>query len=113
MNWWARDKPASFGDVTKLMVCSPDRSNVPSKQADIDRDLPTRKPYWLEPGCRSNEKPEDGIRATWIGHATVVAEVDSVVFITDPMFSQRASPSQLFGPKRYTQPGTQAWKIDD
>ena len=44
------------------------------------------------------------LRATWIGHATVLAEIDGAKIITDPMFSQRCSPVQWAGPKRYRSP---------
>ena len=38
---------------------------------------------------------------TWLGHSTVVVSMDGVFFMTDPIFSDRASPSQMVGPKRY------------
>ena len=38
---------------------------------------------------------------TWLGHSTVVVSMDGVTFMTDPIFSDRASPSQMVGPKRY------------
>lgn len=41
---------------------------------------------------------------TWLGHASVVVQMDGVTFITDPIFSDRASPSQMVGPKRYRDP---------
>lgn len=41
---------------------------------------------------------------TWLGHASVVIQMDGVTFITDPIFSDRASPSQMVGPKRYRDP---------
>lgn len=48
--------------------------------------------------------PADDLAMTWLGHATVVVQMDNVIFITDPMFSDRASPSQMVGPKRYRDP---------
>ena len=45
--------------------------------------------------------PEDGIRVTWIGHATVLVQFDGVTVLTDPIFSERCAPTQMFGPKRY------------
>lgn len=38
--------------------------------------------------------------ATWIGHATVLVQTAGVNVLTDPQFSQRASPVQWAGPKR-------------
>ncbi len=37
---------------------------------------------------------------TWLGHATVLLQTGGVNVITDPMFSERASPVSFAGPKR-------------
>ncbi len=42
---------------------------------------------------------------TWIGHATFLVRMDGVTFLTDPMFSKRASPVGFAGPKRHAPPG--------
>jgi N-acyl-phosphatidylethanolamine-hydrolysing phospholipase D len=42
---------------------------------------------------------------TWIGHATMLVRMDGVTFLTDPMFSPRASPFSFAGPKRLVPPG--------
>jgi L-ascorbate metabolism protein UlaG (beta-lactamase superfamily) len=41
-----------------------------------------------------------GLRAWWLGHATVLLEVDGVRILTDPVLSQRTSPFQFVGPAR-------------
>ena len=38
--------------------------------------------------------------ATWIGHATVLMQVNGVNVITDPVFSKRVSPVSFIGPAR-------------
>jgi N-acyl-phosphatidylethanolamine-hydrolysing phospholipase D len=43
--------------------------------------------------------------ATWIGHATLLLQLDGKNVLTDPQFSQRASPFQWIGPKRVVPPG--------
>ena len=43
--------------------------------------------------------------ATWIGHATVLLQVAGVNVLTDPIFSERASPVGFAGPKRKVPPG--------
>ena len=40
----------------------------------------------------------------WIGHATFLINVDGINILTDPVFSKRASPLRLAGPKRYIPP---------
>jgi hypothetical protein len=42
---------------------------------------------------------------TWIGHATALLQIDGVNILTDPMFSERASPFSFIGPKRKVPPG--------
>ena len=42
---------------------------------------------------------------TWIGHATFLVRMDGVTFLTDPMFSERASPVSFAGPARLVEPG--------
>ena len=42
---------------------------------------------------------------TWIGHATVLAQVGGINLLTDPIFSERASPLSFAGPKRAHAPG--------
>jgi L-ascorbate metabolism protein UlaG (beta-lactamase superfamily) len=46
-------------------------------------------------------RPHDGLRATWLGHSTVLLEVDGWRVLTDPVWGPRASPSRFVGPKRF------------
>ncbi|HEY1099043.1 MAG TPA: MBL fold metallo-hydrolase, partial [Myxococcota bacterium] len=50
---------------------------------------------------RLQERDDDGLRLTWLGHSTVLIEIDGVRVLTDPVFGERASPSALVGPKRF------------
>ncbi|KAJ2761249.1 Protein-lysine N-methyltransferase efm4, partial [Coemansia sp. BCRC 34490] len=43
------------------------------------------------------------LQVTWLGHASLLVQLDGATILCDPVFSQRCSPSQLIGPKRYTQ----------
>ena len=45
--------------------------------------------------------PDSGLRATWLGHSTVLIEIDGHRVLTDPVWGQRASPSRFVGPKRF------------
>ena len=42
---------------------------------------------------------------TWIGHTTVLLQLDGKNILTDPVFSRRASPVQWAGPERVVPPG--------
>lgn len=44
----------------------------------------------------------EGLRVTWLGHSTSLIEIDGQVILTDPMFSERASPFSFLGPKRFS-----------
>jgi len=58
--------------------------------------LPAQDPRgpWLKP-------PATGLRATWLGHSTVLIEIDGWRVLTDPVWGHRASPFALIGPKRF------------
>lgn len=47
-------------------------------------------------------KPVDtGLRLTWLGHSTVLIEIDGFRILTDPVWGERASPWNFAGPKRF------------
>lgn len=54
----------------------------------------------LDPG-RFAAKPGDGLHVTWLGHASTLVEIDGYRVLTDPVFSERASPFSGMGPKRF------------
>ncbi|QBY05860.1 MBL fold metallo-hydrolase [Thalassotalea sp. HSM 43] len=39
-------------------------------------------------------------QVTWLGHSTFLLQIDGVTILTDPIFSERASPVSFAGPKR-------------
>ncbi len=55
----------------------------------------------VSPGDAWSRKPATGLRATWLGHSTVLIEIDGLRVLTDPVWGPRASPSRLAGPKRF------------
>ena len=68
------------------------------KSEDYHFPLAKNDPQFL----RSNREK---ITLTWIGHATVFFQLDGKNILTDPHFSERASPVQWAGPKRAVPPG--------
>ena len=46
-------------------------------------------------------RDHDGLRATWLGHSTVLVEIDGWRVLTDPVWGPRASPTRFAGPKRF------------
>ncbi|MFH1699725.1 MAG: MBL fold metallo-hydrolase [Candidatus Zixiibacteriota bacterium] len=47
------------------------------------------------------DNPENELRVTWMGHSTAFIEIDGKRILTDPIWSERNSPSSLWGPKRF------------
>ena len=45
--------------------------------------------------------PESGLRATWLGHSTLLIEIDGARVLLDPVWGERASPLSWAGPKRF------------
>ncbi len=67
-----------------------------------------RKPKgWLptvDPRESWSVAPESGLRTTWLGHSTLLLEIDGCRILTDPVWGARVSPVPGIGPKRF-QPG--------
>ncbi|MDH3202528.1 MAG: MBL fold metallo-hydrolase [Myxococcales bacterium] len=42
---------------------------------------------------------------TWVGHATMLVQMDHVTFLTDPIWSETPSPVSFAGPRRFVPPG--------
>ena len=55
----------------------------------------------LDPRAAWLHAPPSGLRATWLGHSTVLREVDGWRVLTDPVWGRRASPLIGVGPKRF------------
>ena len=53
------------------------------------------------PPLRSSTEP---LAVTWLGHATALVEIDGHRLLTDPVWSQRCSPSRALGPQRLHPP---------
>ena len=65
-----------------------------------DQPPPTER---LDPKALANP-PADGLLATWLGHATVLLEIEGKRVLTDPVFSHRATPVPGVGPRRFAPP---------
>lgn len=50
------------------------------------------------------QPPVGGLRVTWFGHSSMLLEIDGMRLLIDPVWEQRASPAQWFGPQRFFAP---------
>ncbi len=48
--------------------------------------------------------PSTDLTVRWLGHSTMLIEIEGKRILTDPIWSKRASPVQFVGPKRFTPP---------
>ncbi|XP_035002841.2 N-acyl-phosphatidylethanolamine-hydrolyzing phospholipase D isoform X2 [Hippoglossus stenolepis] len=101
-NPWSTWRFPSCPLMLRFLLWDKDHSKVPTNKEALDSELPVMEPYFVQNPDLSDSGP--GLRVTWLGHATVLVEMDGLNILTDPIFSQRASPIQLVGPKRYRGP---------
>lgn len=45
--------------------------------------------------------PVEGLRVTWMGHSSVLIEIDGRRILTDPVWNKRCSPISFIGPTRF------------
>lgn len=58
-----------------------------------------------ENASRALQQPaQTGLRVVWFGHSSTLVEIDGLRVLTDPMFSERASPIGWLGPRRWYAP---------
>ncbi|KAL4612710.1 N-acyl-phosphatidylethanolamine-hydrolyzing phospholipase D-like [Arapaima gigas] len=104
VNPWPTWTKPSFSALLKFLVLEKNNSKVPSsKEVVLDQELPVLEPYFIQKPHESGQTGA-GLRVTWLGHASVLVEMDGLVVLTDPVFSQRASPVQFAGPRRFRGP---------
>jgi N-acyl-phosphatidylethanolamine-hydrolysing phospholipase D len=86
-------------EATRAGLPLPSQTPTPTQAADV---------ALIHGYTRSAVKPGATLpraQVTWLGHATALVQAGGLNVLTDPMFSQRASPVQLVGPKRAQAPG--------
>jgi len=91
-NPWALSQPHGIGDFLKWM---------------LSRHRPTASrgvPLPAVPVDRPSDVDDSGLAITWIGHSTFLIRSRGVSVLTDPIWSDRASPIQLAGPRRHIPP---------
>ncbi len=57
----------------------------------------------MEPFDVSRWERSQNLQLVWLGHTTVLIQLEEKVILTDPIFSQRAGSFGLLSPKRYSQ----------
>ena len=89
----------SLGDLVRWFSARGRKSDVPPAPTPaVAPDLVA-----LQANARAGTQMQP--TATWIGHATLLVQASGLNVLTDPIFSERASPVSFFGPKRLQPPG--------
>lgn len=65
----------------------------------------SHRDWRVAPDLALVRSPAGNPSVTWIGHATLLLRMGGVNVLTDPHFSERASPVGFAGPRRYHPPG--------
>ena len=58
----------------------------------------------ITPEPRTFDAPAGRIAVSWLGHSTALLEIDGYRVLTDPVWSERCSPSDVVGPGRMHPP---------
>jgi L-ascorbate metabolism protein UlaG (beta-lactamase superfamily) len=80
-----------------------------------NKDDPVTTSIEVSDAWKKIDLDNDNNYSIWIGHSTFLIKKDDLTILTDPIFSERASPFKRFGPKRLIPPAlniSQLPKID-
>jgi L-ascorbate metabolism protein UlaG (beta-lactamase superfamily) len=78
-----------------------DRLIKESRKEETDTikfEIASNNPQWLR-------KNNSEFSLTWVGHSTLLIQLDGLNILTDPIWSERSSPVSFAGPKRFVKPG--------
>ena len=81
--------PQTPPPTLREFLCNSDHRVPPSPLPAVD---PLER--WARP-------PASGLRVTWLGHSTVLIEIEGLRVLTDPVWGLRASPLRVAGPRRF------------
>ena len=71
-----------------------------SEYASPSAPVPSKQP----PPSRFDKAPSSGLRITWLGHSSLLIEIDDKRFLTDPVWGPTPSPVTWLGPQRWYAP---------
>lgn len=99
---WAGD---GFRNVHPVLPGLRDATAQPPSLSEFlcggERRVPQKPLPSVNPRDVWSRAPSTGLRATWLGHSTVLIEIEGRRILTDPVWGSRASPSRLVGPRRF------------
>src|SRR5438477_11844884 len=90
----------SFGNAMKWLLVH--RTTTPRPRDPDPSVFPRAQPSFRTPRASPSE-----ITVTWVGHSTLLLQLGGLNILTDPMWSDRASPFRFAGPRRWVAPGVE------
>jgi L-ascorbate metabolism protein UlaG (beta-lactamase superfamily) len=90
----ANTRAASLGEVRKAFRAHRGRRRKPHSPLPV---VTVRQDVLSGPASQA-------LQVTWLGHSSVLIEIDGLRLLTDPVLGERASPVPFAGPKRFTPP---------
>jgi len=97
-NPWVDQAVPGFGSLLKWMLVH--RTTRP-RPKDPDPAVFAR----VRPAFVAPRAPASRLTVTWVGHASLLVQMSGLNILTDPMWSERASPVAFAGPRRWVPPG--------
>lgn len=97
-NPWVAEAVPGFGSLLKWMLVH--RSTRP-RPKDPDPSVFAR----LQPAFAAPRATPAALTVTWVGHSSLLIQLAGLNLLTDPMWSERASPVSFAGPRRWVAPG--------
>jgi hypothetical protein len=82
---------------------------VPAMKAWMFQGSPDSVPTEVPPvvhrvAADFSAPPASGLRITWLGHSTLLIELDGMRIFVDPVWGERSSPFNWLGPQRFFPP---------
>ena len=97
-NPWPGAQPKGFGSVLRWAAGRAVR-RLRGERAAVSAPLAVGPSAVVQP-----RQVDGSLRATWVGHSTVLLQLGAMNVLTDPIWSERASPVSWAGPRRLVPP---------
>lgn len=93
-NPWPNSEPRGLRDVI--------RWSVERRRQELPPD-PAAGSFPIAQPTFSDRAAARELTATWVGHSTVLLQLGAINILTDPIWSDRASPVWFAGPRRFVE----------
>jgi N-acyl-phosphatidylethanolamine-hydrolysing phospholipase D len=97
-NPWPNSQPAGFRAFLKWVLWERLTQQRPAR-------IPAAPLQTVAPSFQTPRAAPDAVTITWVGHASFLLQIGGLNVLTDPMWSERASPVRFAGPRRHVAPG--------